>query len=537
MNDFHASFEHFSKSLKLIAFLANTIRGVNMESFPWWSEKQKSLMEEVKCFADENLSKGEEIFWTRKFPRELLEEVAKKGWFGALIPEKYGGIETGVTGCCIVAEQLGRICSALTAAYAVTMFGGTEQLLKFGAEEQKKKWLPRVAKGTLGAICITEPGVGSDAAGIETTARREGDEYVINGKKRFITNAGVADIYLVYAKTSDLPEDKAKYRHLSAFMVEKGASGFTVERINELGGWVGLPNGYLDFDEVRVPAENRIGQEGDGWKVLIEGLNFERTLFAASMLGPMKEAIKYAVCHAQRRIQFRRPTIEWEVNQFKIADIIAKFMISRLTVYYAAYLMDLNANVVLEATLAKLYTPEAYERILIEASQIMGGDGWTKFYPIENFLRDAKVNHIGAGTSEVMRMVIFRQGLKTLAKELKMPARRMHEKLNIPISTSQPRIITEINEENMLSLLAEDYQVNPGLYMSREDIKTRFVNINDEQLNELLISLEEKGFVKLYRDRKSIIQLAKATYAGLRKAKPQEYYRWFPDWVNKELMF
>lgn len=509
----------------------------SMESFPWWNEKQKKLMEEAKAFAEENLSRGEEISWTRGFPKDLLEEVAKRGWFGALIPENYGGTESGVTGCCIVAEQLGRVCSALTGAYSVTMFGGTEQILKFGTEEQKRRWLPKVAKGMLGAICITEPGVGSDAASIETTAQREGSEYVLNGKKRFITNAGVAGIYLVYAKTSDRPEDKARYRHLSAFIVEKGTKGFTVERINELGGWVGLPNGYLDFDEARIPVENRIGQEGDGWKVLVEGLNFERTLFAASMLGPMKEALRYAVNHAQRRIQFGRPTIDWEVIQFKIADIIAKFMISRLTVYHAAHLMDLNAEAVLEATLAKLYTPEAYEEVLIEASQVMGGDGWTRFYPIENFLRDAKVNTIGAGTSEVMRMVIFRQGIRTLAKELKMPIRVMHKKLKVPISTSKPTLLNENTEENILLVLAENYQVNPGLFISREDIKARFTNMNDEQLDKLLIALEGKGLAKLYRDEKGAIQLVKATYMGLKKAKPQEYYQWFPEWIDKKLLF
>ena len=508
-----------------------------MDFFPWWNEKQKNLMEEVKSFADENLSRGEEISWTREFPEDLVEEVAERGWFGALIPEEYGGIGAGVTGCCIVAEQLSRVCIALAGACSVTMYGGTEQLLKFGTEEQKRKWLPRVAEGVIGAICITEPTVGSDAASIETTARREGDEYVIDGKKRFITNAGLADIYLVYAKTSDRPEDKAKYRHLSPLIAEKGTPGFTVERINELGGWPGLPNGYLDFDEARVPVENRIGQEGDGWKILVEGLNFERTLFSAEKLGPMKEALRYAICHAQRRIQFGRPTIDWEVNQFKIADMIAKFMTARLTVYHAAHLLDLNAEAVLEATLAKLYIPEAYERVLVDASQVMGGDGWTRFYPVENFLRDAKVNHIGAGTSEVMRMVIFRQGTRAFAEEMKMPARRMHEKLNVPISTPKPKVITEINEENMLSILAEDYQVNPGLYMSREDIQTRFAKINDEQINKLLVALEERELAKLYRDRKRTIRLAKATYAGLRKANPREYYQWFPDWINKEFIF
>jgi alkylation response protein AidB-like acyl-CoA dehydrogenase len=507
-----------------------------METYPWWDEKQKELAEEARKFADENLSRGEEIAWTREFPADLLKAVAERGWFGAPIPENYGGINTGVTGCCIVAEELSRICSALVGAYSVTMFGGVEQLIKFGTEEQRKRWLPQVAKGMLGAICITEPAIGSDAAGIETTAKLEGNEYVLNGKKRFITNAGVADIYCVYAKTSDRPEDRAKYRHLSAFIVEKGTPGFTVERINELGGWIGLPNGYLSFDDARVPVENRLGAEGDGWKVLVDGLNFERNLFAAGMLGPMREAIKYAVGHAQRRLQFGRPTIEFEVNQFKIADMFARLRTARLLTYYAAYLMDMKTEAVMEATLAKLYASEAYERLVIDAQQVMGGDGWTRFYPLETFVRDAKVNQIGAGTSEVMRMVLFRQGLRTMREELKMPHRQIHPKLGVPVSTIKPSVVSEVNEKSLLETLAEDYRVNPGLYMSKDDMKKKLVKIDDEQFDKLLTSLEAKGLVKLYRDRRGRIALAKATYKGLREAKPLEYYQWFPEWINKSLL-
>lgn len=508
-----------------------------MDSYPWWNEKQEKLAMEAKEFANENLERGEEIFWTKEFPSDLLSKVAAKGWFGVLIPEEYGGMNLGVTGCCIVTEELSRVCSALAGAYSVTFFGGLEQLLIFGNEAQKKRWLPQYADGKIGAVCITEPAIGSDAASIETTARREGNEYVINGKKRFITNAGIADFYLVYAKTSQKPEDRAKYRHLSAFMVEKGMSGFNVERINELGGWDGLPNGYLDFNEVRVPAENRIGEEGDGWKIMVAGLNFERTVFAACMLGPMREGIRYAVAHAQRRIQFGMPTINAEVNQFKIADMIAQYRTSRLLVYYAAHLLDTHKEAILDATVAKLYSSEAYERLLSTACQIMGGDGWTKFYPIVAFMRDSKVNQIGAGTSEVMRMVLFRQGLKAMKQELKMPPRQIHPKLGIPTSTTEIPKIAEISEDSILEMLAEDYRVNPGLYMSREEMKERILNITDEQLDALLSSLENRGLVKLYRDRKGIITLAKATYKGLRKAKPQEYYKWFPDWIDKNLLF
>lgn len=506
-----------------------------METFPWWNENHRKLAEESKAFADKNLSRGEEVAWTKEFPSTLLKEVADKGWFGTLIPKKYGGTEHGVTGCCIVAEELSRICAALTAAYSVTMFGGVEQLIKFGNEEQKRKWLPKVAKGMLGGICITEPGVGSDAASIETTARLEGDYYVFNGKKRFITNAGMADIYCVYAKTSDRPEDRAKYRHLSAFIVEKGTPGFSLERINELGGWIGLPNGYLDFNDAKVPVSSRLGAEGDGWKVLVDGLNFERNLFAAGMLGPMREAIRYAVGHSQRRIQFKQPTINSQINQFKIADMFARLRTARLLVYYSAYLMDMKTDAVMEATNAKLYTSEAYERQMIDAMQVMGGDGWTRFYPVEALMRDAKVNQLGAGTSEVMRMVLFRQGTRTMTEELKMPHRHIHPTLGIPISTTSPSAITEISEKSVLEMLAEDYKVNPGLYMSQSDMKELLTNVTDEKLDSILTALEAKGLVKLYRDRKGKIALAKASYKGLKEAKPLEDYKWFPEWAKKQL--
>jgi len=508
-----------------------------METYPWWNDKQRKLAEEAKHFADENLPRGEEVAWTKEFPADLVKEVADRGWFGALVPEKYGGIETGVTGCCIVAEELSRVCSALTCAFSVTMFGGLEQVLKFGNEAQKQRWATRVAKGTLGAICITEPSIGSDAAGIETTATLEGNEYVMNGKKRFISNAGVADIYLVYAKTSERPEDRAKYAHLSALIVEKGTKGFTVEKINELGGWTGLPNGFLSFDDARVPIESRLGAEGDGWKVLVDGLNFERNLFAAGMLGPMREAIKYAVGHAQRRLQFSEPTIEFEVNQFKIADMLAQLRTARLLTYYSANLMDLKVDAVMEATLAKLYASEAYERLVNDAQQVMGGDGWTRFYPLETYMRDAKVNQLGAGTSEVMRMVLYRQGLRSMADELKMPHRHIHPKLGVPLSTQKPEVVKEVNEKALLTVLAEDYCVNPGLYMSRTDMKERLAGVSDEQLNQLLTTLEAQGLVKLYKDRRGNITLAKATYKGLRQAKPPEFYQWYPEWINKNLLF
>ena len=509
-----------------------------MEPFSWWNEKQKGLMEDVKAFADQNLPRGEEIFWTKEFPIDLLKEVARKGWFGAVIPENYGGINAGVTGASIVSEELSRVCSALGDAYEVSMFGGVEQFLTFGTDEQKQKWLPKIAKGeVVGAVCITEPFVGSDAAGIETTAKREGDHYVLNGKKRFITNAGLADIYVVYARTSEKPEDKAKYQHLTAFLVEKGVPGFSVEKINELSGWIGLPNGFLDFNDVKVLTKNLIGPEGAGWKVMMAGLNFERVVFSAGMLGPMRESIRHAVAYAQRRMQFDKPTIDIPSNQSKIAEMFAGLYTARLLIYHAAYLLDQHKDAMVEAATAKMFTSDTYEKLVSDAVQVMGGDGWTRFYPVESYLRDAKVNQIGAGTNQIMRLVIFRGGLKALGKDLKMPRRRIHEKVKVPISTVQPPSKTNLNEESVLKLLSEDYMVNPGLFMSREDLKERLADASEEKLDQALKTLESEGSVKLYRDGRGTIALVKATYDGLRKAGPLEKYKWYPEWLSKEFIF
>jgi len=191
----------------------------------------------------------------------------------------------------------------------------------------------------------------------------------------------------------------------------------------------------------------------------------------------------------------------------------------------------------MEATLAKLYASEEYEQLVIDAQQVMGGDGWTKFYPLETMMRDAKVNQLGAGTSEVMRMVLYRQGIRGMAEDLKMPHREINQKLGVPTSTKKPKVWTEVSENNVLEMLAEDYRVNPGLYMSRVDMKEKLAGAADDQINQALTSLEAKGLVKLYKDRRGNIALAKATYNGLKQAKPLEYYKWYPDWVDKNLMF
>lgn len=526
------------KCYPCLSFPLPKVKSKMPKPFPWWNEKHKKLAEEAKKFSDQNLSRGEETTWTNSFPEDVLRQVGEKGWFGVLIPETYGGLGLGVTGNCIVTEELSRICSAVAGAYCVTMFGGVEQLLLYGSEAQKQKWLPPVAKGkVIAAIGITEPAIGSDAAGIETTARHEGDEYILNGKKRFITNVGVADMHLIYAKTSEKPEDRAKYSHLSAFLVKRGTPGFSVERINELQGWPGLPNGFLNFDEVRVPAENVIGGEGLGWKILTDGLNFERVLFTSGMLGPMREAIRYAVAYAQRRVQFGQPTADYQVNQFHTADMFAGLKISRLLVYYSAHLLDTKAEAMSEAAVAKLYTSETFGKIMNDAIQVMGGDGWTRFYPVESYMRESKVNQIGAGTSEVMRMIIYRGETRAMSDELKMPRRKVHDKLGVPISTIEPLPKKEANEKDVLEVLAENYRVNPGLYVTREELKERLTTVTDADLDRILLALEAKDMVRIYKDKRGALVMVRASHVGLKAAKPLEFYKWFPAWFNKDYAF
>ena len=511
-----------------------------MEGFPWWTEKQRKLAEEVNIVVDETiLPLAEKCSWRKEYPWVGVREVAKRGWFGALIPAEYGGRgeEWGVTGMCIILEELARAGEAFT-PMAVTIQGGLSQLLHHGNEEQRQRWLPRIAKGELlASITITEPYAGSDAAAIETIATREGDVYVVNGKKRFQTGAAVADLYMTYVKTSDQPEDRAKYRHLTGLIIEKGTPGFTIEKVNDLMGFEGVYNCCLNFDNVRVPAANRLGEEGDGWMVMMSGLNLERIVGAATFLGLMREPLRYAVQHLERRVQFGQPLINVTTNQFKVADMISRLLMARLITYHTAHLLDLGKDTPLEAATAKLFSSESLLQSAVEAIQCMGGNGVTKYYPVERIMQHAKVTQIYQGTNEIMKVIIFRQGLRSMVNDLKVPFRAIDDELKVPMPLGKaPPLKTASSEEDLLAVLAEEYRVNTGLHMTKEDIKER-LDISDEDFNKYLISLEEKGLINLFRDRRGTITLARATFIGLAKANPLEYYKYTPSWVNEEDIF
>ncbi|MFP3927739.1 MAG: acyl-CoA dehydrogenase family protein [Desulfobacteraceae bacterium] len=506
-----------------------------MEVYPWWTEEQKAFQEEVYAFVKEVMPLDAESRWKREFPWKIFEKIAEKGYTGAGVPKEYGGLGLGATGACIAASAFNRMPGP-GRVFVGNMLGGLRQIIEFGTEEQKKRFLPGIAKGEIGAIVITEPFAGTDAAAQEMTAAKDGDNYVLNGKKRFIVSAGVARRYMVYARTSDSPEDRRRYRHLTAFIVEKGAPGFTVEKVNEIIGFENIQNGVLDFDHVAVPAANVLGNEGDGWPVMTAGLNFERTLICAQTAGWMEELVRNTVPYAQRRVQFGRPTINFVNNQFKIADLVTRLKIARLLTFYTAYLWDLGWDITLESNVAKVYNSENVMASSLDAIQVMGGDGVTPFYPLSAIMNVAKVENIAGGTMEACRMVIHRTAMRQMAEEFEMPRRVIHEELGVPVPASdEPPKQDRVGEESLLRVLAEDYRVNPGLHMNRDDLKAHF-DVSDQDLDRVLESLEKAGYVRLNRDKKGIA-LAKATYEGLARAFPKEHYKWFPSWATEDRVF
>lgn len=511
-----------------------------MEHYLWWKESQKKLAEEAKQFTEEVLIPiAERCAWEKKYPWEGVKEMGKKGWFGAQIPAKYGGKaeEWGVTGAAIVLEEAGR-AGALTIPLGPTMFGGVHQIIHDGTEEQRQRWLPGIANGErLGVITMTEPYAGSDIAAIETTATRDGDYYIVNGKKRFQSNLATGDVYMTYVRTSQGPEDRGKYRHLTALIIEKGTPGFHIEKINDLMGYDGAYNGYLSYDDAKVPVANRLSEEGEGWRVMMSGLNVERILNAAPALGMMRECIRYAVQHAQRRVQFGALTGDIATNQFKIADMIWKLKMARLITYYAAYCCDLGQDVPVEAAISKMFTVDEGLNIASESIQVMGGNGATRFYPVERIMRDMKINQIAAGTSEVLRVLIYRMGLRSMMADLQPPIRIIDEELKVPMPVCKLQLKKAASSDaDVLKVLAEDYRVNPGLHMTMDDIK-ELLDISDDELNKYLAGLEEKDLVSLYRDKRGRVAMARVNYKGLAEANPPEYYRYFPQWIDPSDMF
>lgn len=363
----------------------------------------------VRDFAKEEITPFIEKMEEGEFPREILNKMAGLGLMGITAPEKYGGSEMDFTSYITAIHELSKASGVIGVILSVHTSVGTNPILHFGTEEQIAKYVPKLASGEyLGAFCLTEPAAGSDAGSLKTRAARDGDEYVLNGSKVFITNGGEADTYIVFASTK--PE--AGSRGISAFIVEKDFPGLIIGKDEKKMGMHGSRTVQLTFDNMRVPAENLLGKENKGFSIAMANLNVGRIGIGAQALGIAEAAYEYAVAYAKEREQFGKPIAQQQGIAFKLADMATQVEAAKLLVYNAASLYSEGKNCNKEASMAKLFASKAAMDIAIEAIQVYGGYGYTEDYPVERLFRDAKVTEIYEGTSEIQRIVISKQLLK-----------------------------------------------------------------------------------------------------------------------------
>lgn len=503
-----------------------------MESMPWWTPEQTAFMKEVRAFARTIAKEETKTRWTREFPFDIYKKIGEKGYMGACIPKEFGGLGLGATGACILAEEIHALMPGIGRFVVGNMNGGVRQIIEHGNDEQKKRWLPEIAACELGAVVITEMTAGTDAAGLTLTAKKEGDKWVLQGKKRFIVGAGVAERYLVYALTDPAPEAIKKRKHVTAFVVKRGTPGFTTEKINEILAFENVQNGSLDFEHVIVEDKDRLGEVGTAWDIMMGGLNFERTVISSGTLGWQRLLLNYCYPYAQRRVQFGKPTIDQSTVQTKLANMVSRLKVMRPAIYLTAYKWDQELDVSVEASVMKAYGCEATLESAMEATQLMGGDGVNRFYPVQNIFEVAKTEHIAGGTIEACHLTIFRSALKDLKEDIQWTRRVLDKETGVPVPDYEPAQKTALSDDNLLKVLSEDYKVNPGLHMTIPDLKL-YLDGDDAAIVASIESLEKQGLAMVYRTKKGV-ELAKATYAGLDKAFPKDAYKWFPDYVTKD---
>lgn len=503
-----------------------------MKAFPWWTDEQKAYAKRVEAFAQKWASVDAKTRLTREFPFEIYEDFGKSELMGAGIPKEYGGLGLGATGACILSEGLHYVMPGVARIIIGNMNGGLMQVLENGTEEQKKRFLPDIAGGEIGAVVITEMTAGTDAASIQLQAVKKGDKYILNGKKRFIVGAGVANRYFVYAVTDPSPEALKARKHLTCFIIHKGTPGFSSEKINEILGFENVQNGSLDFINVEVGDENRIGQVGGGWDIMMQGLDFERTNISASAIGWLRMMLTYIVPYAQRRVQFGKPTIEISQNKDKIADIAMRTEALRAAVYYTALCWDSHEPTSLKASGMKAYCMEEALKCADWATQVLGGDGVNRMYPIQNLYELAKTDHIAGGTIEACKITIFRSTLKEMKDDLKMPRRVYDADVESGIATFEPvEKKLPLTKENFMDVLCEDYKVNPGLHMTAGDVMV-YLEGDEEAVKAMARELYADGLVMLVDSKKTF--LVKANYAGLHKTKTADFYKMYPSWVKAD---
>ncbi|KGX86476.1 acyl-CoA dehydrogenase [Pontibacillus litoralis] len=370
------------------------------------TEEQEMLRKMVRDFAKNEVEPtAAERDEEERFDREIFDKMAQLGLTGIPWPEAYGGIESDFVSYVIAVEELSRVCASTGVTLSAHISLASWPIYKYGNEQQKKTFLTQLAQGEkLGAYALSEPGAGSDVASMKTTAKKDGEEYVLNGSKVWITNGGVGDIYVVFAKT----DTDANHKGISAFIVEKGTPGFTFGKKEKKLGIRSSPTTELIFENCRIPAANLLGEEGEGFKIAMTTLDGGRNGIAAQALGIAQGALDASVAYAKEREQFGKPIARNQGISFKLADMATSVEAARLLTYQAAWLESEGKPYGKASAMAKLYAGDASMRVTIEAVQVFGGYGYTKDYPVERYMRDAKITQIYEGTNEIQRLVIGR---------------------------------------------------------------------------------------------------------------------------------
>ncbi|MEH7374196.1 acyl-CoA dehydrogenase [Neobacillus drentensis] len=368
-----------------------------------FTEEQEMMRKMVRDFANSEIAPFIENMERGEFPREILRKMGELGLMGIPVPEKYGGAAMDFTSYILAIHELSKVSATVGVILSVHTSVCTNPIVYFGSEEQKMKYVPKLASGEyLGAFCLTEPSSGSDAASLKSRAVKKGDHYVINGSKVFITNGGEADVYIVFAKTN--PEQGSK--GISAFIVEKNTPGFIVGKDEKKMGLHGSRTVQLTFEDMQVPAVNLLGAEGEGFKIAMANLDVGRIGIATQALGIAEAALSAATTYAQERQQFGKPIARQQGIGFKLADMATSVEAAKLLVYRAAYLRTHGLKCTFEASMAKLFATKTAVEVTTEAIQVFGCYGYTEDYPVERYFRDAKITEIYEGTSEIQRIVI-----------------------------------------------------------------------------------------------------------------------------------
>jgi alkylation response protein AidB-like acyl-CoA dehydrogenase len=376
-----------------------------------FTEDQKMIKEAAREFASEKLApKAQEFDEKEELPKELYKELADLGYLGMLMPEEYGGSALDFISYILTMEEFSKACAALMISLSVHNSLVSDSIFKYGTEEQKKKYLPKLTRGEIiGAYSLTEPQAGTDAGSLKTTALSKGEHYLVNGTKTFVTNGGIADLFILFVLTN--PEAKSK--GISCLLVEKGLKGFNIGAKEKKMGIRGSDTREISFEDCLVPKVNLIGEENKGFRIALELLDSGRIGVGAQSVGIAQSALDEALKYSKERVQFGQPICNFQAIQFKLANMATQIEAARLLVYRAAWLRQNKIRCSKEASMAKLFASEIANYVVNEAVQIHGGYGYMKEYAVERYFRDARVTEIYEGTSEAQRMVISRDLLKS----------------------------------------------------------------------------------------------------------------------------